>query len=255
MTDGSRRLLGSLALALALTSTVGPREALANDGELRSRQLYKQGEALANDGNWKEACPLFQAAHDLHGTGGTALRAADCYEKIGKYERALELYEYIVAHRDTDNAERVALAEGRVAALKKQLAPEKPAPPPPPPPLPPKEPPPPPPPPPPPSKVPAYAAFGVGGVGLVVTAVAGGLALAQAKDIRAACDQLAPAPCTPQRDNKNAAEVKAWVANGGLVIAVAGAVTGAVLLLTHAPPATQSAVKSAFGPGGLTLRF
>ena len=124
---------------------------------------------------------MFQAAHDLHGTGGTALRTADCYEKVGKYNRALEMYQYIVDHRDTDKApERVTLAEGRVAALKKQLGLDQPAaplpaagggdeacagslPPEPPQPL-----------PPPPSKVPVYAAFGAGGVGLVVGACSGG---------------------------------------------------------------------------------
>src|SRR5277367_4760735 len=122
MTDRKRRRLGwTLSLLVAVPCMASPRPAVAGDAELRSRQLYKQGEALANDGNWAEACPLFQAAHDLHGTGGTALRTADCYEKVGKYERALAMYQYIVEHRDTDSGERVALAEGRVAALRKQL--------------------------------------------------------------------------------------------------------------------------------------
>ena len=115
------RLVGSLLL-LAATAVTAPCMAGATDAEVQSRVLYGKGEKLADAGSWNEACPLFQAANDLHATGGTALRTADCYEKIGKYERALALYQWMVDHRDIDrNAERVALAEGRVAALRKQL--------------------------------------------------------------------------------------------------------------------------------------
>jgi len=262
MTDGtrrpSRRLAWTLALLVATPCLAAPRSAGATDAELRSRQLYKQGEALANEGNWGEACPLFQAAHDLHGTGGTALRTADCYEKVGKYDRALGMYQYIVEHRDTDKGERVALAEGRVAALKKQLEVDRRPPPPVPPPVvivpqPPPAPLPPPPPPPPPSKGPALVAFGVGGVGLVVGAAFGALALKQASDLKTTC--VAGVACPQWSDTRSAAETKAWVANAGFVVAVAGVVTGVVLLTTHASPSAQAAVRGAVGPGGLTLRF
>lgn len=245
--------------ALLVTACLAsPRAAGAADAELRSRQLYKQGETLANDGNWVEACPLFQAAHDLHGTGGTALRTADCYEKVGKYDRALGMYQYIVDHKDTDKAERVALAEGRVAALKKQLGVDQPPAPPPPvvivtkpapapsPPEPPK------PPPPPPSKVPAFIAFGAGGVGLVVGAAFGGLALKEASDLKATC--TAGVSCPQWGERRTAAETKAWVANTGFGVAVAGAVVGISLLFVRSAPA-QAAVRSAVGPGGLVLRF
>jgi hypothetical protein len=253
MTDGTRRRLAwTLSLLVAAPCLIAPRGAAAIDAELRSRQLYKQGETLANDGNWVEACPLFQAAHDLHGTGGTALRTADCYEKVGKYDRALALYQYIVDHRDTDKSERVALAEGRVAALKKQLGVDQPVAPPvvvtvtPPPP-------PPPPPLPPPSKAPAFVAFGAGGVGLVLGATFGALALKQASDLKSEC--TAGVSCPQWSTTRNAAETKAWVSNAGIAVAVAGAVVGFVLLKTGASPSAKAAVRSAVGPGGLTLRF
>src|SRR4051812_14120798 len=102
-------LVGSIAALLA-ASLAAPRGAAASDVEQRSRQLFKQGGELANDGRWAEACPLFQAAHDLHATGGTALRTADCYEKIARYERALDLYQYVVDHREGDRTpDRVKL--------------------------------------------------------------------------------------------------------------------------------------------------
>ncbi len=261
MTDGTRRprrggphrLAWTLSLLVALPCLAASGPAAAVDAELRSRQLYKQAEALANDGNWVEACPLFQAAHDLHGTNGTALRTADCYEKVGKYDRALGLYQYVVEHRSTDNAERVALAEGRVAALKKQLGLDQPAAPPrqgpvvaPPPPPPPK-------PLPPPSNGPVVVAFGVGGVGLVVGGVFGGLALKQASDVKAVCTPFVP--CPTEKSAADAAMTKAWVANAGFGVFIAGAVIGGLLLANQSSPRKQAAVLHMLGPDGLKLRF
>jgi hypothetical protein len=96
-------------------------------------------------------------------------------------------------------------------------------------------------------------AFGVGGVGLVVGAVAGSLALSQAADIKKVCTPSVP--CPQESSAASAAQTKAWVANAGFFVLIAGGVTGAVLLLTHASPGAQRAVKSAVGPEGLTLRF
>jgi hypothetical protein len=258
MTETRRRRRVALLAVLLCTLGAAPlASASPPDAEQRSRTLYREAEALANNANWPDACPLFQAAHDLHGTGGTALRAADCYEKIGKYDRALELYQYIVDHRDSDkNPDRVTLAERRVAALKKQLGPDQP-PPPRPPSLPPVVPPPPntspvAPPLRPPNRVPAYAMFGVAGVGLVVGAVFGGLALAQAGDVKAMCPPNVL--CPMGRDAKSAAETKAWVSNVGFGVAVVGAAVGVALFITSSPKAA-AAVRSAVGPGGLTLRL
>src|SRR4051794_16289243 len=102
MTDGRHRVIAA-SFAILLGGLIAPQGVLAADTiEVQSRQLFKKGEALANDGQWGQACPIFKAAHDLHGTGGTALRTADCYEKIGQYDRALEMYRYIVDHGSTD---------------------------------------------------------------------------------------------------------------------------------------------------------
>jgi tetratricopeptide (TPR) repeat protein len=243
---------------VATASVTAPRSARADDAEQRSRTLFGQADALGNRGAYTEACPLFQAAHDLHSTNGTALRTADCYEKIGKYERALELYQWIVDHRDSDSEpNRVLLAMGRVSALQKQLglAPVKPPPAGQPPPvvvtapLAPTAPPAQPLPPPPPSRLPVYVSYGVGGAGLLVGAIFGGLALAQAKTIKNACKP--PAPCPLEASANSADQTKATVSDVGFVVALAGAVTGTVLLLVNRTPAAQSAL----GPDGLTLRF
>jgi hypothetical protein len=252
-----RRLLGSLVL-LAATAVSAPCQAGATDAEVQSRILYGKGERLADSGSWNDACPLFQAAHDLHGTGGTALRAADCYEKIGKYERALVLYQWIVDHRDLErNLERVALAEGRVAALQKQLGVAQPAtlgptgpttgptqgPPP-------KE-----LPPPTGDHLPAYVTWGIGGFGLVLGGIFGGLALSDASTVKSECTPV-HSPCSSPNgaSDKNSAEIKAGISTGGFVLAAAGAVVGTILFFTASPP-KQVAFKRTLGPRGLTLSF
>lgn len=271
MISSRARRLGALSLAAALSlgaaaAHAGPEE------EQKSRQLFKQAESLANDGRWKEACHLYQAAHDLNSTGGTALRAADCYEKIADYERALEMYQYVVDHRAKDKvAERVRLAEGRVSALKKQLGKDQPtqgpaaqkpvaqsptqtpA-------LPTAPPPPEPPPAPVPNRVPAFVALGLGGAGAIAGAVLGGLALMQSGDIKSACGE--GPTCAPKgsygrtqfEDETAAMSAKAWGANIALGVAVVGVTTG-IILYALKVPRSAPALKSAFGPRGISLRF
>lgn len=254
-----RRGGAALSLSLAAALSLGLASTAARAGteeESKSRQLFKQAESLANSGRWKEACHLYQAAHDLNSTGGTALRGADCYEKIADYERALGMYQYVVDHRATDKLpDRVKLAENRVSALRKQLGKDQPA----------QAPtaqkaPPPPPPPPVPNRLPAYVALGLGGAGAIAGAVLGGLALMQSSDIKSICgDGSACAPRTvypkDQFDRDMAAmNAKAWGANIAFGVALAGVVTGVVLYVLEVPKAAP-ALQSAFGPQGITLRF
>jgi len=251
MNDVKRRELAASLAALILVASA-PCSAGAPDAEGKSRRLFEEADDLASHGQLTEACPLFKAAHELHATGGTALRTADCYEKLAKLDLALLHYQYIVEHRDTDKeTARVALAESRVAALRKKLGLDRPAV------LPPAPPPPPPPPPLVPNRVPAFIAFGVGGAGALLGGVFGGLALAQAGDLRAMC--MNKPPCSPDklpeaRREASAAKAKAWVSNVGFGLALAGLATGAALYVLKLPRA-QEAVKSSVGPGGLNLRF
>lgn len=246
---GPRSTALGLALVIAVSSFAAPAGAI--DPQAKSRQLFKEAEAFANEGSFDKACPLYQAAHELNSTGGTALRAADCYEKIGKYDRALEMYRYIVAHGASDKVpERVKLAEGRVAALEKQLAPPPPTataivPP--------------PPtatqaPPPPPSRVPAYVAFGVGGAGIVVGAITGVLALSDASALKKKCPNDACPAGVDWKGEKSAAMTKGWISTVGFGVGAAGVVAGIVLLVVTSPK-TQAKMGTALGPDGLTLHF
>lgn len=249
----------SVVLAVAAAAILTPRGVAAappeEDAPTWSRKLWKQGEVLANEGQWREACPHFRAAHELNSTGGTALRSADCYEKIGSYERAREMYRWVVDHAATDTVpDRVKLAAARLEALDKQLRVEReepakapvsplptlPAPP---------------------SRVPAIVAFSLGGTGAVIGGVFGAVALAEAagvkSDARARCpDQACSDPDLAAR--KSRANTHAWVANVGIGVAIAGAALGTVLLFVSPgkkPESTPAKVVRALGAQGLTIHF
>ncbi|APR85511.1 Hypothetical protein A7982_10860 [Minicystis rosea] len=240
-------------------SALWPSRASAGtpEDEKKSRQFFAEADSLANQGRWKDACVLFQAAHDLNSTNGTAYRTAECYEHVGDDDRAVRLYQYVLDHRATDQVpERVMLAEKHVQDLKEKAARAKAAvgqqkkv----------EQAPPPPPPPPKPNRVPAIVAFTVGGLGAVVGGVFGGMALSQASDIKSKCGPD-PARCpgfATKADYDSAVgavQTKAWVSNVTLGVAVVGVVTGSVLYALGYPKAATK-VTSAVGPSGLTLSF
>jgi hypothetical protein len=250
------RLVGAAAL-VALGSTAALPARAQTSVEVRSRALFDQARALVEAGKYTEACPLFQASHDLHATGGTALQAGNCYEKIGKLDRALAMYQLVLEDPKTaQNPERMQIATERVSALKKQLQPEAaPSPPP----AAPSPPPPVPVPPPPvapdaadeggPKRLAGYTLLGVGGAGLLVGAVTGGLALAQAKQVTKDCrGSVCPAADKPAA---NAAMTKGWVSNVSLGVGVAAVAAGAVLLILNRAP-SKNVMATA---NGLMLRF
>lgn len=241
-----------------------------SSAEVRSRTLFDQARQLADAKRWKEACPLFQAAHDLNSTGGTALQAANCYEKIDKPERAIELYQFILTRPDAQkNPDRVAIAEERVRVLREQLPKPEPAPtatpaaPPtatpeapatatpavPPTTTPSAAPTAPSPPVAPPNRTPAFISFGVAGAGFAVGAIFGALALSQANAVNSRCEGTR---CLPSdAPNKDAALAKGWVSNAGFGVGIVGAVVGVVLVATAgAKPRNVTASGQ-----GLTIRF
>ena len=110
------------------------------------------------------------------------------------------------------------------------------------------------------NRVPAIVLFAVGGAAAVVGGVTGGLALAQAGDVKARCGGVPPCAPTPPdttaalQAEAGAATAKAWVSNVAIGVAVAGVATGAVLFALGLPKAAET-VQGAAGRGGVTLRF
>lgn len=246
----------AIAMAFGI-ATASPALALAqapDAAEARSRELFTQAVGLADQGRWAEACPLFQAAHDLNATGGTALQTANCYEKIGKQERALEHYEFILSRPDAQkNPERVAIAEERARALRESIEKSKARPTkagsapriwnepsPPPPPLDSGE-----------SRQTAgFVSLGAGGVGLAVGALFGALALSQASDVKATCvGDRCPKSSEPYAD---AAIAKGWVSTIAFGAGAAGVVLGVVLLATNGGEQPKAVTADA---RGITVHF
>ena len=90
-------------------------------------------------------------------------------------------------------------------------------------------------------RLPAFVAFGVGGVGLVVGAVSGVMALGSKSTLDNACSNKV-CPASSQSDI-DALSTRATIANVGFAVGVAGAGVGAILLLVGhgSEPRPQSA--------------
>ena len=256
-----------MVLVVLLSAAISPTShAQGARNEALSRARFEEASKLEGEGDWARACPLYQEAHDLNATGGTALRAANCYEQIGADERALPLYRFIVDRRATEKAERVAIAESRIRVIEDKLrrgksnpgsaaeqppAAEKPpargtAQPPASPPDEDRS----------PSRVPAIAAFSVGGAGLVVGAVFGVIALSRAGDVKTACETQCGAA---EHQDADSATALGWVSNVGFGVAIVGAAAGVILLAVggSSDASASRAVRPgvALAPQGVAWRF
>lgn len=98
-----------------------------------------------------------------------------------------------------------------------------------------------------PSRLPAWIAFGVGGAGLVVGSVTGVLALQAHSDLEAQCPtgKCYPAPEDEHEVRSDLSRYHTFgtISGIGFVVAIAGAATGTVLLVTgsHSEPAPRKA--------------
>jgi len=103
-----------------------------------------------------------------------------------------------------------------------------------------------------PNRLPAWIAFGVGGAGLVVGSVTGVLALQTHSDLAEKCPNDTCNPTTPEeehdmRSDRSRYHTFGTISGIGFVVAIAGAVTGTVLLVTGTP-SEPSPPKAALWP-------
>lgn len=99
-----------------------------------------------------------------------------------------------------------------------------------------------------PSKLPAFIAFGVGGAGLVMGAIAGGAAAARTSDLKKVCGESLECPPS-ERDNLNAANTTAHVSTTGFILAGVGVVAGVTLLLVPRGQKSKAQASLLLGPG------
>jgi hypothetical protein len=94
----------------------------ARADEATATAAYKQAEDLAKQGNFKEACPLYEASYHADPKLGALLHAADCQEKIGHTATAWAEFSDAIELATKLNDPRVDVARKRAAALEPKLA-------------------------------------------------------------------------------------------------------------------------------------
>jgi hypothetical protein len=107
------------ALMLAAPSVL----AQSSGDKATAEALFGDGRRLMAQGNYKEACPKFEASLKLDPGVGAMLNLADCYEKNGQTASAwAEFREASAAARTAGAKDREDLARQRAAALDPKLS-------------------------------------------------------------------------------------------------------------------------------------
>jgi hypothetical protein len=123
---GRRKRSLALASAAVLAALAfGPAPARAQDAQSQAmgRALFNEGMTLFNQGNFTDACPKFEASLKHYPGIGTRGKLAECYEKLGKWASAWQLWRD-VAQLATRAGEptREQIASERAKALEPKLA-------------------------------------------------------------------------------------------------------------------------------------
>jgi tetratricopeptide (TPR) repeat protein len=258
----ARRLAAQFELRRAVAGVVcaaalgWPSAARADDtADELARRHFDSGAAYLEESDYDNALKAFEKAYELSHRPEILLNIATVQERRGDLAAAISaLEQYLQADPNGERAETTRLrlqnlqkrlAESPPAAAAPAAAPQAASPPPAPPPA--AAPAPPPEPPPKPNHVPAYIAFGVGGVGLVTAVVTGIVANSKYQDAKTTCS---PHCSDAQISSAKSLALVSTIATG---VAVVGAGVGLTLFLTSSSSPSASAaprVRLAFGPGG-----
>lgn len=87
--------------------------------------LFERGRTQKEAGDLAAACKSFEKSYELERAAGTALNLAECEERAGNWEYALELYEgAALVFAQSDRAESAVFARKRAAKLREAHAPK-----------------------------------------------------------------------------------------------------------------------------------
>ncbi|HEY3497778.1 MAG TPA: tetratricopeptide repeat protein [Polyangiaceae bacterium] len=251
MQGAARKLFALLACAGCLAWPMAARAQSASDD--LARRHFDSGTAYLEESDYENALQAFEKAHELSKRPAILLNIATVQERRGDLRAAITALEgYLQAEPEGEHAETTRLRIQNLAKrAEAEAAPPPPAPAP-------------PPPPPPPaaaapapapaprrdsgaSHLPAYIAFGAGGLGAVTALVTGILANSK---YQSAKDECSP-KCTD--DEVSSGRTLAWVSTAATGVAILGAGLGVTLLLTSSggsTAATAPALRVGFGPSG-----
>jgi hypothetical protein len=118
-------LRAPLSFGLVLASVLSVHAARAQtqaENAATAEALFREARSLMHDGNFKDACPKFEASQRLDPALGTLLNLAECHDKAGLSASAwAEFLEAAAqAHRD-GQTERERVARERAAKLESRL--------------------------------------------------------------------------------------------------------------------------------------
>jgi tetratricopeptide (TPR) repeat protein len=256
----ARVVLVAVALALAILGR--PPSARAADPREKARELASRGYRAFKARRFDEAKQRFQAADDLHHAPTILLWLARCHRELDELDAAERVYrrivdeplapdapaEFVKAHQDAE-AELTALLERRRAEEQPHdvvkpaptIEPEPATPT----------------PRPPPVEagtdllIPAAVALSLGGAGLIVGAVAGGVAIERKSTLDSVCTDRR---CSPS-DQSTGKQMRtaATVSTVGFVVGGVAAAAGVVLIALHDPGSEQAAAALHLGPASLSL--
>ena len=247
-----------LGVIMGLTDAAHAQDG-TEDTDARARELYENGARLYDEGLYEDAIAAWQAAHTLSERPLLLYNIANAYERIGRYQEALDhlnRYRALAPSSERDTLER------RMRNIERRLEEEKAAPnatrpdqpaaepvasldtkptqgtarPP----------------------HPAGVVLVVGGaVGLGLGGVFGGLALGQRASARALCQDGA-SPLCPSEAKVHTDADRSWSLGGDIAFAAGGVALGAgiiALIATSRPGPDQAALRltPSLGPGGAAV--
>lgn len=112
-----------MALAGALVVCVLGAPGAARAEHPEAKRLFEEGRALAEQGDYPEACDRYAKSYELERAPGTALNLGDCAEREGKLGLAWRLYDAAAVQFDKEKKPaRVKFARGRADALGPKVA-------------------------------------------------------------------------------------------------------------------------------------
>jgi hypothetical protein len=90
-------------IVFAVIAIASPAHADDSD---RAKELFEEGQTLAKQGKWVQACALFSESNKLDNQVGTELNLADCFVHVGKLADAWKLFDQGAAKLERINKTR-----------------------------------------------------------------------------------------------------------------------------------------------------